>query len=97
MVAFTNRQLRHCRILVLILLAITLGSGRTQAQTAAVVMSSDLPPYLEALAEFQSSFNRPIHRLDAGDAIPDGVQVAVAIGGKAALQPYPAGVMLCVR
>lgn len=90
----TNKRLRPCRILAMLLLTMVLNSAHIQGQTVAVVMSSDLPPYLEALAAFQSSYTDPIHRIDAGEAVPDGARVVVAIGGKAALQSYPDEVML---
>lgn len=61
------------------------------AQQVTVVLSSDLPPYVEAFQAFQNAYGSPIHQIDLKNGpqdIPSGTQIIVALGGKAALQNY---------
>lgn len=68
------------------------------AQEVAVVMSSNLSPYVEAYTHFRTVYGRPIHQLDLIDNqvahIPQGTRVVVTFGGQAALASYPPDVVV---
>jgi len=83
---------------LLFFLCLGLGlSCRASDQDVAVVLSSNLEPYQEALKGFQESFGRtaPVFILAEGrPRLPAGTRLVVAIGSKAALFPYPQDTML---
>ena len=68
-------------------------SGVSQAKEDVVaVLSSELQPYVVALQEFQNSFGKNVTTLHLAQqpfVLQGHPQVAVAFGGKAALQHYP--------
>lgn len=60
-----------------------------------VVMSSTLRPYEEAFEGFQAALGpsgTAVKRIVTPSGVPTGTRVVAAFGGKAAVQPYPAGV-----
>lgn len=78
-----------CLFLVCACLAIP-GIGR--AQEVVAILSSELPPYHEALEGFQEAFGKAVRRvsltLDEPSIGPE-THVVAAFGGKAALKTYP--------
>ena len=67
------------------------------AQDVVAVLSSDSPPYKEALAGFEESYGHPVptYTLSKGDfRLQESPRVIVTFGGKAALHPYPRGTTL---
>jgi len=73
------------------------GAGAAPAQEVVAVLSSDLTPYREALAGFESAFGEPVPSFNvaAGEPhITGATRVVVAFGGKAALRSYPGSARL---
>jgi hypothetical protein len=70
-----------------------------RASDVAVVLSSDLGPYREALAGFQEFHAAPVDKfnlVDGPPALRAATRAVVSFGGRAATQGYPDGVALVV-
>ncbi|MDA0747014.1 MAG: ABC transporter substrate binding protein [bacterium] len=80
------------RILLVTVLFWLFASGTGQAQRVVAILSSELGPYQEAFAGFQSVLGMPVSRVLLAEHDPyigRDVRVVVAFGGKAALKAYP--------
>lgn len=78
-----------CLLLVCACLAIP---GTGGAQEVVAVLSSELPPYLEALEGFQEAFGKAVRHVSLASGEPSigpETRVVAAFGGKAALKTYP--------
>lgn len=79
---------------LLFLLAALLGPAPARAAKVVAVLSADHGIYRKALGGFEAAFGSTVAvRLASGDSLLDAdTRVVVAIGGRAALRSYPAGV-----
>ncbi len=89
--------MRKSAPILLLLLSSLAATAARAGENVLVVMSSELAPYQEALAGIRTELgaNVPVVALskETGE-LPLNGQVVIAIGGKAAIHPYPEGTRL---